>query len=69
MTKPRLVFAPGCFDNFDGTQEELDAFMAELERLLESGELLENSVPLETLEDEEQSLVEDLISQEPRRLH
>lgn len=32
MTKPiKVEFAPGCFDNFDGTQEELDGLMAEIQ--------------------------------------
>lgn len=26
-----VVFEPGCFDSFEGTQEELDAFMAEIQ--------------------------------------
>jgi len=39
--KLEVVFAPGCFDNFDGTQEELDAFVQEIHGLIESGELLE----------------------------
>ena len=32
----KIEFAPGCFDNFDGTQEELDEFMAMLEKKLTS---------------------------------
>lgn len=46
MTKQKkleVVFAPGCFDNFDGTQEELDEMMAEIHRMVESGELFEKS--------------------------
>ena len=35
----KIVFAPGCFDNFEGTQEELDALMVEIERMFKSGEL------------------------------
>ena len=32
MNKPlKVEFAPGCFDNFDGTQEELDGLMAEIQ--------------------------------------
>ena len=27
----KLVFAPGCFDNFEGTQEELDALVKEIQ--------------------------------------
>ena len=52
MDKPKLVFAPGCFDNFDGTQEELDEMIAEIQAMVEAGTLLENSVPVDE-EDEE----------------
>lgn len=27
----QVVFEPGCFDHFDGTQEELDALMVEIQ--------------------------------------
>ena len=40
---PKIEFAPGCFDNFDGTQEELDEMVAEIQRMAESGELFEQS--------------------------
>lgn len=39
----KVEFAPGCFDNFDGTQEELDELMLEIQRMVESGELMDNS--------------------------
>ena len=42
-----VVFAEGCFDNFDGTQEELDEFVAEISRMVESGEIFENSKPVD----------------------
>jgi len=32
----KVQFAPGAFDDFDGTQEELDALIAELEEMFES---------------------------------
>ena len=32
----KVQFAPGAFDDFDGTQEELDALMAEVEKMFES---------------------------------
>ena len=41
--KPEVVFAPGCFDDFEGTQEELDAFVSEINRLIDSGELREHA--------------------------
>jgi len=47
-TKPvKIIFDPGCFDDFDGTQEELDEMIAEIQRLADSGELFENAIPLE----------------------
>ncbi len=33
--KMRVEFAPGCFDNFEGTQEELDAFIKQLTDMFE----------------------------------
>jgi hypothetical protein len=42
----RVIFDPGCFDNFDGTQEELDEFVAQIQAMAESGMLFENSVEL-----------------------
>ena len=47
MTQRKLEFAPGCFDEFVGTQAELDAMVLEIRRLFESGELIENAVPLD----------------------
>jgi hypothetical protein len=51
----QVMFAPGCFDDFDGTQEELDEMIAEIKRLAETGELFERSLPvdLDELSDEE----------------
>jgi hypothetical protein len=49
--KYKITFAEGCFDEFDGTQEELDQLVAMLTEMAESGELMEKSVPLDELED------------------
>ena len=46
--KVHISFAPGAFDAFDGTQEELDALVAEIERMAESGELEENSIAIDS---------------------
>lgn len=40
--KINITFMPGCFDNFEGTQEELDELIREIQRLADSGDLLEN---------------------------
>ena len=42
----KVVFDTGCFDNFDGTQEELDEFVKQIQEFAESGLLFENSVEL-----------------------
>lgn len=39
--KLTVEFAPGCFDNFEGTQEELNEMMAEILQLAESGQLFD----------------------------
>lgn len=43
----KIVFAPGCFDSFEGTQEELDQMIAEITRMAETGEIFEKAQPLD----------------------
>ena len=55
MTEPKdlkIEFAPGCFDNFEGTQEELQEMIAMLHQMVPDGTLDENSTPVD-LDDEE----------------
>lgn len=56
--KLKVVFAPGCFDEFDGTQEELEEFMAEIQRAVADPDFLSNSelVDLDTVADEDPEL-------------
>jgi hypothetical protein len=51
----KIEFAPGCFDNFEGTQEELDSLMAEIERMFKSGEVQAQALRLnvDDMDDEE----------------
>jgi hypothetical protein len=42
----RVIFDPGCFNNFEGTQEELDEFVKQIQEFAESGLLFENSAEL-----------------------
>jgi hypothetical protein len=45
----KIEFAPGCFDNFDGTQEELDALVKEIQSMFENKtreEIEAESIPL-----------------------
>jgi hypothetical protein len=54
--KLKIEFAPGCFDSFDGTQEELNELVAEIQRMAETGELFEKSNPLD---------IDEMIDEEP----
>jgi hypothetical protein len=72
--KPLTVeFVPGCFDHFDGTQEELDELMAEIHRLVASGELEENSRELreedfdDLPDDVKEQLIESFNDNTPKR--
>jgi len=55
-----IVFAPGCFDHFEGTQEELDELIQQIKDLANSGELLEKgtSVTMDDLDIPEYDLSE-----------
>lgn len=44
--KLKIEFVPGCFDNFDGTQEELDELVAMITEMVEDGSIIENSKPM-----------------------
>lgn len=54
--KIKIEFAPGAFENFEGTQEELDELVAEIQRMAETGELFEKSQPLD---------IDELIDEDP----
>jgi hypothetical protein len=78
MTKKKPVkieFVPGAFDQFEGTQEELDAFIAELQRMAESGELEEHSMSLDDdeawleLTEEEQAIISAAITKPDETRH
>lgn len=45
--KIKVEFAPGAFDSFEGTQEELDELVAEIHRMIQSGEMLEKAQALD----------------------
>ena len=54
QSKPKIVFAEGCFDNFEGTQEELDEMIAAIHEIF-GGKTREEigamSIPLDDLGD------------------
>lgn len=43
MADIKIEFAPGCFDDFEGTQDELDQLVAEITAMAQSGELFEQT--------------------------
>jgi len=62
--KLKLEFAPGCFDQFEGTQEELDEMVAEIQRMFESGEMESNTreVDIEDLFEEDPEVAEKILA-------
>jgi uncharacterized protein YqgV (UPF0045/DUF77 family) len=51
----KIIFAPGCFDQFEGTQEELDDLIKQIHEIAKSGELLEKATPIDIDEDDDTS--------------
>ena len=39
----KIVFSPGCFDNFDGSQEELDQLVKEIQDMVSDGSLFDET--------------------------
>jgi len=54
----KIVFQPGCFDNFDGSQEELDSLVKQIQGMIGDGSLFENS--REMTEEDFDDLPDDL---------
>lgn len=55
----KIVFEPGCFDHFDGSQEELNELVEAIQKQFESGDFLEHSREV----DEE--YLEELMEEDP----
>ncbi len=63
--KPKLVIAPGAFDAFDGTQEELQELIAELHRMVDDGTLFEQAEPVP--DDEAEEILRSVASKSRRQ--
>ena len=61
--KIKVEFAPGAFDSFEGTQEELDELIAEIQRMVESGELMEKgrAIDFDELMEEDPEYAEKIL--------
>lgn len=44
---PKVTFSTGSFDNWQGTQQELDAFVTELQEMISSPEFLKTAVKVD----------------------
>lgn len=69
--KLKIEFAPGCFDSFEGTQEELEEMQAEILRMFESGEFADHvqAVSIEDLEPEDRAAILQAMGTSERKLH
>ena len=63
--KLKVVFAEGCFDNFDGTEEELAEMLADIHQMVEDGTLMDNAVPIDP--EEEAKFIELMQNRTPRQ--
>jgi hypothetical protein len=70
MKKLELVFAPGCFDSFEGTQEELDELIAMIQSKVDDGSILEDSraVDFDELSDEQLEAIQAVVDKEDRNI-
>jgi hypothetical protein len=59
-----LVFAPGCFDGFEGTQEELDELVKEITESFVSGEALTQAQSIDDLSEEELDEILSMMNEE-----
>lgn len=56
----KIEFSPGCFDDFEGTQEELDELMTEIMAGLADGSFLEESRSIDDVDELPEEVLEKL---------
>jgi hypothetical protein len=66
----KIEFAPGCFDGFDGTQEELDELINQIKEMFASGEAVEKAsmLDIDDLDEDDIEVLERIASAEGRTL-
>ena len=65
MKDLKIQFAPGCFDNFEGTQEELDELVATITEMFRTGEAKNaRRIDLDDLDEEDLEMLERIYEQE-----
>ena len=61
--KLKIVFAEGCFDDFEGTPEELAEMVADIHKMVADGSIMDGAT---LLTDEEYAELKDM-KREPRQ--
>jgi hypothetical protein len=73
VNKPyKVIFEPGCFDNFTGTQEELDELVKDIEQAFSDPdfrETMENVVDVSELTEDEQAWFNQVFDPRKRKLN
>lgn len=72
MTKFKIKFAPGSFDDFDGSQEELDDLIKTITDFIQSDEFveaLENADEFDYDSDEDENLMDIFKSSGSHTIH
>lgn len=60
-TKPlEVVFMPGCFDSFEGTQEELEEIMAMIQAKVADGSILTEARQLDLDDEDDLEFLEEI---------
>jgi hypothetical protein len=69
MTK--IIFEPGSFDDFEGTQSELDAFVAKITELLSSDGFLSklNDDNIEIIEGDEAEEIREIFNKSSKTIN
>lgn len=64
----KIEFAPGCFDSFEGSQEELDDLIAHIKEMFSSGEaqVLARPLDFDELDEEDLEILARFDEQEAR---
>ncbi len=68
----RVVFEPGCFDNWEGSQQELDELVEEIKQVFSDPdflESLEDIVDVSDLTDDEQAWFNQVFDPRKRKLN
>mgnify|MGYP006277975579 CR=1 FL=1 len=74
MTKKKTVefevgWADELMEDMDLTQEDIDNLMEGIKQLVETGEIFENSTPLEELDEEEQEEILKMLDKPKQTRH